>query len=119
MAYFKIEDMDYSMFVSSLKISKNRTYVAETNAAGDTVVDYINAKRTIEVSIIALEDCDGIKTLLSDIDKFQVTLSYRDPKTGVLEEGVVCIIPSNAIEYYTIQANNVRFKTFTLKFTEL
>lgn len=119
MTFFKINDIDYSKFVSGLKISKKRTYNAQTNAAGNTVVDYINAKRTIEVEIIALEDCAGLKDLLVQADKFEVSLSYRDPKTGTMAEGVKCIIASNDIEYYTIQATNVRFDSFKLKFTEL
>lgn len=54
MAYFKIGDVDFSLYVNSLKVSKTANYSAQTNAAGDTVVDYINSKRTIEVGIIPL-----------------------------------------------------------------
>lgn len=56
MAYFKINGVDYSMYVKELKINKNVNYNAQTNAAGNTVVDFINAKRTIEVGIIPLND---------------------------------------------------------------
>ena len=54
MSYFKINNVDYSMYVNELKVSKDVNYNAQTNAAGDTVVDYVNKKRTIEVGIIPL-----------------------------------------------------------------
>ena len=47
MAYFKINGVDYSMYVNALKVSRECNYNAQTNANGDTVVDYINTKRNI------------------------------------------------------------------------
>ena len=118
MAYFKIGGVDFSHCVSGLKITRSNNYNAQTNAAGDTVVDYINRKRGFEVGIIALNDSD-MQNLMDAIDNFNVSISYRDPQTGALVEGVNCIIPDTDIEYYTIQANKVSFKACTLKFTEL
>lgn len=119
MAYFKIGANDYSAYTSGLKVVKATNYNAQTNAAGDTVVDYINQKREIEVEIISLADEALVKQLLADVDAFNVSISYRDPRTGALSEGVNCIIPNSEINYYTIQSNQVRFDAFTLKFTEL
>ncbi|WP_299043897.1 hypothetical protein [uncultured Campylobacter sp.] len=45
MTYFKIGDVDFSMYVNELKVKKQHNYIAQTNAAGDSVVDYINSKR--------------------------------------------------------------------------
>ena len=118
MAYFKIDDVDFSTYVNELKINKSSVYNSQTNAAGDTVVDYINAKREIEVGIIPLTSA-AMAQLQAAIDAFNVSISFRNPKTNVLEEGVNCIIPENGIEYYTIQANKVMYKAFTLKFIEL
>lgn len=118
MAYFKIGDVDYSSCVNELKVNRNNNYTAQTNAAGDTVVDYINSKRTIEVGIIPLMD-NMMAQLLADLDAFNVSISFRNPQTNILEENVNCIIPSTDVEYYTIQANKVMYKAFTLKFTEL
>jgi hypothetical protein len=56
MAYFKIGEIDFSPYVNSLKINKSANYNAQTNAAGNTVVDYINSKRTIEVGIIPVDN---------------------------------------------------------------
>lgn len=118
MAYFKINDIDFSMYVNALKVNKAAVYNAQVNAAGDSVVDMINAKRTIEAGIIPV-DADIMKQLLAAIDNVNVTLSFLNPITGVLENGIACIIPENAVEYYTIQADRVQFKAFNLTFTEL
>lgn len=118
MNYFKIGDTDYSIYVNELKVNKEANYNAQTNAAGNTVVDYINAKRTIEVGIIPLDSAAMVR-LQEAIDAFSVSISFRNPKTGVLEENINCIIPTNSVEYYTIQVNKVMYKAFTLKFIEL
>lgn len=118
MAYFKINDTDYSAYVNELKVNKEAHYNSQTNAAGDTVVDYINSKREIEVGIIPLDDAAMAK-LQADIDAFNVSISFLNPRTKALENGVNCIIPSNNVEYYTIRANKTSFKAFTLKFIEL
>ena len=118
MAYFKINNNDYSMNTSELKIGTSTVYRAQTNAAGDTVVDKAKSKRTIEVGIIPLNNTT-MKNLQQDIADFQVSLSFRNPQSDELEENVLCIIPQHEVEYYTIQANNVSFKAFNLKFTEL
>jgi hypothetical protein len=118
MAYFKINNVDYSMYVNQLKVNKSSVYNAQTNAAGNTVVDYINSKREIEVGIIPLNDT-AMQQLQTAIDAFNVSISFRNPKTNALEENINCIIPENGIEYYTIQADKVMYNAFTLKFIEL
>ena len=118
MTYFKINDKDFSMYVNSLKVNKAINYNAQTNAAGDTVIDYINSKRSIEVGIIAL-DSSVMPQILEETDKFNVAISFRNPKTNALEENINCIIPATEIEYYTIQNNKVMYNGLTLTFTEL
>lgn len=118
MAYFKINNNDYSLSVNALKVTKENKYTSQTNAAGDTVVDLVNAKRTIEVGIIPL-DAEAMQQLQADIDSFNVSLAFLNPITNELEENVNCIIPSNAVDYYTIQVEGVKFKAFTLQFIEL
>lgn len=118
MAYFKIGSNDYSMYTNELKVETSTSYRAQTNAAGDTVVDNQKSKRTIEVGIIPL-DSATMKKLQADIAKFQVKLSFRNPATENLETNVLCIIPKSEVEYYTIRADKVQYKAFNLKFTEL
>lgn len=117
MAYFKINNVDYSMYVNELKINNKAVYNSQTNAAGNSVVDYINSKREIEVGIIPLNDVVMAK-LKAAIDAFNVFISFRNPKTNELET-IECIIPDDNIEYYTIQADKVMYNAFSLKFIEL
>lgn len=117
MAYFKIGKTDFSSIVNELNINNTSNYHSQTNAAGDTVVDYINTKRIIEVGIIPLDDTD-MANLQTAINDFKVMISFRNPKTNQLET-IFCIIPESGIEYYTIQANKVMYKAFKLKFIEL
>ena len=118
MAYFKIGDIDFSMYVNQLKVSKESNYNSQTNAAGNTVVDFINRKRVIEVGIIPLDNEAMIK-LQQAIDAFNVSISFLNPSTNAIEENVNCIIPDDEVEYYTIQSNKVLYNAFTLTFTEL
>ena len=117
MAYFKIGSTDFSNIVNELKVDNTSNYNSQTNAAGNTVVDYINTKRTIEVGIIPLDDTDMAK-LQTAINKFNVSISFRNPRTKALET-ITCIIPESGVEYYTIQANKVMYKAFRIKFIEL
>lgn len=114
--YFKIGNTDLSQYVAQLSIKKTHQYTSQQNAAGDSVVDYINAKRTIEVEIIPLLEKD-FRNVLAAIT-FNPTISYRDPSTGS-STTANCILPDNNVEYYTIQANKVMYKKMKLKFTEL
>lgn len=118
MTYFKIGDTDYSNCVNSLKIVKTANYNAQTNAVGNTVVDYINTKRTIEVGIIPL-DSDKLSSLISSIGNLEATISFISPDTGALAENIKCILPSQNIEYYNIRVGKIKTKAFTLKFQEL
>ena len=116
MAYFKIGKTDFSNIVNELKVDNTSNYNSQTNAAGDTVVDYINTKRIIEVGIIPLDDTT-MAELQTAINDFNVMISFRNPRTNQLET-TFCIIPESGIEYYTIQANKVMYKAFKLKFIE-
>lgn len=118
MAYFKLGSVDFSSYCSSLQVNKTANYTAQTNAAGNTVVDFINHKREIEVGIIPLDNATMV-TLQNIIGAFNVNISFRNPLTGELEENVNVIIPESNVEYYTIQANKVMFNAFKLKFVEL
>lgn len=118
MAYFKIGTVDFSAYCSELIVNKTANYTAQTNAAGNTVVDFINHKRTIEVGIIPL-DSATMSTLQNIIGAFNVSISFRNPQTGELENGVNVIIPESNVEYYTIQSNKVQFKALKLEFIEL
>ena len=118
MEYFKINGYDFSNCVNELTVNKDFVYNSQTNAAGDTVVDLINAKRTIEVGIIPLS-AEDMTLLQAYIDNFSVAISFMNPVTGLIEEDVACIIPSNGVDYYTIQVDKVMTRAMKLKFIEL
>ena len=117
MAFIKINDIDFSMYCNELSVSKSANYTAQTNAAGNTVVDYINHKRSLTVGIIPL-DKEAMASLQAEIAKFNVSITYLSPDTKALDT-MNCIIPEGNIEYYTIQADKVMYKAFTLNFIEL
>ena len=117
MAYFKINNIDYSHYVNSLKVSTTANYNAQTNAAGDSVIDFINSKRTIEAGIIPV-DAAAMEALQEAISGFNVSITFRNPKTNALEV-INCLIAENEADYYTIQDNKVMYKPFTLVFNEL
>lgn len=118
MAYFKVGDLDFSPYVNKLTVETQATYTAQTNAAGNSVVDFINTKRTITVGIIPLNALNKMK-LQQALAAFSVSISFLNPNTNVLEENVACIIPAYDADYYTIQANKTLFNAATLTFTEL
>lgn len=117
MAYIKINDIDFSTYCNQLDISKSANYNAQTNAGGNTVVDFINHKRTITVGIIPLDDA-AMANLQTILHNFSVSITFLNPQTKTLET-TTCIIPESNVEYYTIQADKVSFKAFTLNFIEL
>jgi hypothetical protein len=116
--YFSINGENFSPYVNKLVVTKQANYNAQTNAAGNTVVDYINTKRTIEVGIIPVDE-EVMEWLQQAISGFSVEISFLNPQTKDLEEDILCIIPEDKVEYYTIQSNKTLFKAFNLTFTEL
>lgn len=118
MTYFKINGKDFSKYVAALRVQRNAKYNAQTNAAGNTIVDYITSKREIEVEIIPL-DSEAMVSIQRELYNFNVAISFRNPYTGAMEENVSCIIPEDEVEYYRIRADKVSFKGMTIKFSEL
>lgn len=118
MAYFKLNGVDFSLYCHTLKVSNKATFKQATNAAGNTVVKYVTTKRTITVGIIPLNG-DVMSSLQTELQKFKVSVAYRDAKTNALVENVGCIAPNNDYEYYYIHQNGVMYKAMTLVFQEL
>lgn len=117
MNYFKIDGAEFSYLVSGLKVGYKKNYNAQTNAAGNTVVDLINIKRVLEVSFIPMDDIK-MQTLLSALTAFTLNIRYRDPESGAFED-ISCFFATNEIDYYTIQQNKINYKGFSLTFEEL
>lgn len=106
------------MYVNRLKVATENIYKGRTNASGNTIVKYVNSKRSIEVGIIPL-DADVMADLQQVLKEFTVTISCINPETNQLENNVKCILSNQIVEYYTIQDSKVQFKAFSLVFKEL
>lgn len=116
-SYFTIDGIDFSKYVNGLKVVKNHNYNAQMNANGDTVVDYINAKYSIEVSFRPLRASEA-KELFTAIDAFSLMIGFRAPDMNT-ERQARCISPTSEFEYYTIQTLYTLGKPFTLTFSQL
>lgn len=117
MAYFKIDNHDYSTYVNKLIIDTKHKYTARENASGNLMVKYITKKRNVNVGIIPL-DATTLKNLMSDLNRFQVDVTFLNPETNALET-IHAIIPVNSIEYYTIRADKTMVKAFNFTCEEL
>lgn len=117
MAYFRINGVDFSHYVNKLNIQTNHIYNARTNASGNTSVKLINSKKIINVGIIPL-DATVNAALVAMLNTFKMTVEFLDPETNELRSAI-CIIPKNAIDYYTIQADKVLTKAYIITFEEL
>lgn len=116
MGYFYINNHDYSAYVSKLKVGTKHKYKGMENAAGNLLVKHQNKKKIIEVGIIPLDN-ETLKMLLTDINNFEVEVTYLEPSIQALKI-IKCIIPDNAVDYYSIRAGNVMTQAFSLTFTE-
>ena len=119
MAYFKINNKDFSDIVSGLKVGYE-TLVSEDsgrNAAGNTIIDVINRKRKVYVSFRHMMDSE-MKAFLTAIEGYTVDISFRDPETNTLTE-ITAYTGTPEPEYYTIQPTRVIYKPMNLNFIEL
>ena len=117
MAYFFIGNTDFSDKVASLTVATKQNYNAQTNAAGDTVVDNISAKRTVTITTIPMTQAE-LQTLLL-ASTFSCMISFLNPETGELTESIPVIVPQKSISFYTIQNNKVVMKAVQLSYQEL
>lgn len=117
MEYFFINNVDLSSLVNSLVVTEQVNYTSQTNANGDTIVDYINSKKVVKVGIIptSTETAVFLKSL---IGQFDTTIKFLNPDTNELQE-IECILPQKEFTYYTINANASLLKQFELTFYEL
>jgi hypothetical protein len=117
MTIFKIGSADFSGLVSGLKVGYE-TLVSDNsgrNANGDTVLDVINMKRKIYVTLRHTTFAE-MQSFLAAVEPFTVTVSYLDPKTNTLETATT-YIGTPEPEYYN--ASHSIYKPLSLNFIEL
>lgn len=117
MAYFKINNVDFSMYVNKLKVGTKWNYKARINASGNTMAKPINKKFILEVGIIPLDANANIR-LETEINKFQVQVTFLCPEDNTLHT-IDTIVPQHSKDYYTIQAGDTRLNAYSLVFEEL
>lgn len=113
----KIGSKDFSDLVSGLKVGYE-TLVSDSsgrNAAGDTVLDVINMKRKIYVTLRHTTVAE-MKEFLAAIEPYQVTISYLDPKTNVFSSADT-YTGTPEPEYYNV--SHSLFKPMSINFIEL
>lgn len=117
--YFTINGKDFSHLVSAMKVGFEVLVSNDSgrNANGDTVIDIINRKRKVYITLRHTTD-DEMESFLSAVEGFVVSIQYRDPKTNELSS-LSAYIGTPEPDYYTIQAGKVIYKPLALNFIEL
>ncbi len=119
MAYFKINNKDFSSYVSTMKVGFE-TLVSDDsgrNANGDTVIDVINHKVKLYIGFRHLLE-EEMQELLAAISDYVVKVSFLNPKTKELTT-ITTYTGTPEPEYYTIQPTHTIYKPMTLNFIEL
>lgn len=117
--YFKINNQDFSSFVSGLKVGFETLVSDESgrNANGDTVLDIVNRKRKVYITFRPMTDTE-MDNLLAAMENYVVTVSFLDPKSRALTN-FTAYTGTPEPEYYTIQTGHVLYKPMSLNFIEL
>lgn len=116
--YFRINDKDFSHLVSGMKVGFE-TLVSEDsgrNAAGDTVLDIVNRKVKVYLTLRHTTN-DEMNEFLEAVQDYVVSVSFLDPRTQAFTN-IVAYIGTPEPEYYTI-SNKTIFKPLSLNFIEL
>lgn len=119
MVYFKVDNTDFSDLISGLKVGYE-TLVSDKsgrNAAGDNVVDVINRKIKIYLTLRHTTE-EEMRSFLNAVKPFVVDVTFLNPETNMLST-ISTNIGTPEPEYYTIQANCIIYKPMNLNFIEL
>lgn len=119
MAYLKINNTDFSSLVSGLKVGYE-TLVSDKsgrNAAGNSVVDVINRKIKVYVTLRHTLD-EEMKSFLTAIKDYVINVTYLDPETKTLKT-INAYTGTPEPEYYTIQPARTIYKPMNINFIEL
>lgn len=117
--YFKINGKDFSYLVSGLKVGYE-TLVSDNsgrNAAGDTVIDVINKKLKVYVTLRHTTD-EEMQEFLDAIEDYVVNITFLNPQNKTLKT-INTYTGTPEPEYYTIQPTRVIYKPLSLNFIEL
>lgn len=116
--YFKINDKDFSHLVSGLKVGYE-TLVSDSsgrNAAGDTVIDIINKKIKVYITLRHTTE-EEMEELLTAIADYVVNISFLNPQTKAMTT-ISTYTGTPEPEYYTISTKTI-YKPMNINFIEL
>lgn len=119
MEYFEINGIDFSYLVSGLKVGFE-TLVSDDsgrNAAGDTVIDVINKKDKVYVTLRHTTQ-EEMEAFLNALDPFVVEIGYLNPRTNTIKH-ITSYSGTPEPEYYTIQSKTIIYKPMSINFVEL
>lgn len=116
--YLTINGQDFSYIVSGLKVGYEVLVSDESgrNANGDTVIDIVNRKRKVYVTLRHTTTSE-MQAFLNAVESYIVTIQYRDAKTNTLKS-MTAYIGTPEPEYYTISDKTI-YKPMNLNFIEL
>ena len=116
--YFKINNIDFSGFVSGLKVGYETLVSSDSgrNANGDTVIDVINKKTKVYTTFRHTTEAE-MRSILAAINDYVVTVTFLNPITNDLNT-ITAYTSTPEPEYYTI-SNKTIFKPLNLNFIEL
>lgn len=120
MNYLKINNTDISNLISGLKIGYETLVNDETsgrNANGDMMVDIINKKTKLYLTLPYLFEEDMTK-FLTLIQNYVINVEYRDPITHNLKT-IKCYTGTPEPEYYCILDNKIIYKPMNINFIQL
>lgn len=116
--YFTINNKDFSHLVSGMKVGYE-TLVSENsgrNAAGDTVIDVVNKKVKLYITLRHTTKVE-MAEFLTAIKDYVVKVSYLNPEDGRFVE-ITTYTGTPEPEYYTISDKTI-FKPLSLNFIQL
>lgn len=115
---FKVNGKDFSSLVSGLKVGYE-VLVSDSsgrNAAGDTVIDIVNRKRKIYVTLRHTTAAEMLG-FLAAVNDYVVNVEYLDAKTNTMKSATT-YIGTPEPEYAFINDRTI-FKPLNLNFIEL
>ena len=116
--YFKINNTDFSHLVSGLKVGYE-TLVSDNsgrNANGDTVIDIVNKKIKVYLTLRHTTNTE-MSQFLAAIQDYVVSVEYLCPYTQQLQS-ITAYTGTPEPEYYTISDKTI-FKPMSINFIEL
>lgn len=119
MAFFKINNQDFSHLVSGLKIGTEVLVSDESgrNANGDTVIDIVNSKHKVYVTLRHTTQAE-MQSFLAAVSGFVMNITFLNPQTNT-NKTITAYIGTPEPEYFTIRNDVIMYKPFSLNFIEL